>query len=124
MRLSLVNDMGVRVVGMDSSLVKPLFVPFPDEDTICFELPKLPLAAGTYSFVVSLFMNAEVIDEYVPDSVLVVENGDFYGTRRAALPGFAPVCVEFDCYLEGRKGQHPPPPRALSEPVTGDTTHA
>ncbi|MEY3479879.1 MAG: hypothetical protein RIQ71_654 [Verrucomicrobiota bacterium] len=124
MRLSLVNDTGARVVGMDSSLVKPLFVPFPDEDTICFELPKLPLAAGMYSFVVSLFMNAEVIDEYVPDSVLIVENGDFYGTRRAALPGFAPVCVEFDCYLEGRKEQHPPPPRALSEPVTGDTTHA
>jgi hypothetical protein len=107
-RLSLVSDTGVRVTGMDSSLVKPLFVPFPDADTIYFELPKLPLAAGTYSFVVSLFMNAEVIDEYVPDSVLIVENGDFYGTRRAALPDFAPVCVEFDCYHKGRKGLHPP----------------
>ena len=108
MRLSVVSDTGVRVIGMDSSLVKPLFIPFPDADTVYFELPKLPLAAGTYSFVVSLFMNAEVIDEYVPEAALIVERGDFYGTRRAALPAFAPVCVEFDCYLKGRKGLHPP----------------
>ncbi len=108
LRLSIVNDKGIRVIGMDSSLVKPLFVPFPDADTIYFELPKLPLAAGTYSFVISLFMNAELIDEYVPDVPLTVEDGDFYGFCRAALPFFAPVCVEFICYLEGRKGLHPP----------------
>jgi hypothetical protein len=100
------------------------FLPFPDEDTIYFELPKLPLAAGRYSFVVSLFMNAELIDEYVPETLLIVENGDFYGTGRAALPAFAPVCVEYDCYLKGRKGLHPLPSQPVPETVPGDSDEA
>ncbi|MFZ4682747.1 MAG: ABC transporter ATP-binding protein [Terrimicrobiaceae bacterium] len=123
-RLSLISDLGVRLVGMDSTLVKPLFLPFPDEDTIYFELPKLPLAAGRYSFVVSLFMNAELIDEYVPETLLIVENGDFYGTGRAALPAFAPVCVEYDCYLKGRKGLHPSPSQPVPETVPEDSDEA
>jgi len=100
LRISILDEQGSRLLGLDSSLLKPRLVPFPDASTVYFELPRLPLMAGTYSFALSLFINGELIDKVIPDSAFMVQDGDFFGSGRVASPTFTPLCVDFDCYLE------------------------
>ena len=106
LRLSILNEQGNRLIGLDSSLVKPKLVPLPDSSTICFAIPKLPLMAGTYSFSVAFSINGELMDKVIPETFFRVEDGDFYGTQRVASATFTPLCVEFDCYLE-EAGRNP-----------------
>ena len=103
LRLSILNEQGNRLLGLDSSLVRPQFIPFPDSATVSFEIPKLPLIAGTYSYSLTLSLNGELVDKAILDTSFIVEDGDFYGTGRMASASFTPLCVDFSCQLEEQK---------------------
>jgi lipopolysaccharide transport system ATP-binding protein len=58
-------------------------------------IPKLPLRQGSYSFNIITYHKGDIVDWVQNAGIIIVENGDFYGTGKIAAENRAGVCINY-----------------------------
>ena len=64
--------------------------------TVSLELPKLPLASGSYVYSLICYEKSEVVDFIKKAGLITVQEGDFYGTGFVPAPNFQGVYLDYE----------------------------
>lgn len=89
-----------RLLAMPSDALDVDFTSLEPRGRFLFQLRHLPLMPGTYKLGMALHINRQLADKVTSAALLLVREGDFFGTGEATYGNYAPTIMDFNLTLD------------------------